>query len=655
MNDSIRRPSAPEARAAMSRGRARAAIIVAGAAVLGLHALAVHHFVPFEAVFGGKMLHGGDYDTHIGQTLRVVEGLHGWGKSWVYDVKLLAGQPEGTIFDADNKGWEVWTYLLLRSGVSLTTAFNSFVWLAMFGAPVIAFIAARLFGLGAAASVLAGAMASTLWFFDSFCHWSWWIGMVAYGFASYFALLPLALFHRFIEHGSWRAAGACAVINGIAHLLHPYSFFMLVVPMLALYLRARGRLSRRAHVGVGLIGVVTVAMNVYWLLPAFAHWHYILDSAFYGATGFRHLLADFFNLLLDPDDSGVIGTRAGFRFLYLGLAIAGLVLMRARRDPRVLPLGAALITLFTLGYLGTYIPGALQLQPYRHVLPLGFFATIPAAAFCELLWRERPFAGLVLPAKAVLVVAAMIGVQHLIGEALYFTPRLVPHPDALIHGDPSPLSAYGFLAPVRERAHVHYGVPPAAWVDSDVDAVVDWVRGNVPAGSRVLAETMSLGERIAWKTDAEVMGGFRERNVQHALANFFRRHGSRPVAGEELVKYLRAYGIGWIITLTQREDFDTNEQLEKLPDIGPWKIYRTRFAVSPFVQGRGQLRATTNSIQVFGTPADQDVVISYHWHESLRCTPGCRVERSPIRYDPVGFIRVPAPHPADFIIYNSYR
>ena len=655
MNDSIRRSLAPEVRAVMNRNRTLAATAVAAAAVLGLHALAADHFIPFEAVFGGKMLHGGDYDTHIGQTLRVVEGLHGWGKSWVYDVKLLAGQPEGTIFDADNKGWEVWTYLWLRAGVSLTTAFNSFVLLAMLGAPVIAFISARLFGLGAAASVLAGAMASTLWFFDSSCHWSWWIGMVAYAFAAYFALLPFALFYRFIEHGSWRAGVACALVNGVAHLLHPYTFFMLVVPMGALYLRARSRLSRRTHAGVVLIAILTVALNLYWLLPAFAHWHYILDSAFYGATGVRHLVADFFNLLIDPDDTGVIGTRTGFRFLYLALAIAGLVLLRARRDSRVLPLGTAVATLFTLAYFGAYIPGALQVQPYRHAMPLGFFATIPAAAFCEVLWRERPFAGLGLPAKAVLVIAAMVGIQHVVAEALYFTPRLLPQPGNMIHGDASPLSAYGHLAVSQERAHVHYGVPPAAWVDSDVDSIVEWVKANVPAGSRVLAETMSLGERIAWKTDVEVMGGFRERNVEHALANFFRHHGSKPVASEEFVKYLRAYGIGWIITLSEREDFESNEQLEKLPDVGPWNVYKTRFAVSPFLQGRGHLRARTNSIQVFGTPADQDIVLSYHWHESLRCTPGCRVERSPIRYDPVGFIRVPAPHPADFIVYNSYR
>ena len=70
---------------------------------------------------------GHDFNTHIEQTWRVLEGLRGWGKSWVYDVQLLAGQPNGVFFDADNKAWELWTYALTLLGVPQGWAFNSFV------------------------------------------------------------------------------------------------------------------------------------------------------------------------------------------------------------------------------------------------------------------------------------------------------------------------------------------------------------------------------------------------------------------------------------------------------------------------------------------------------------------------------------------------
>src|SRR5690606_1450831 len=58
--------------------------------------------------FGGARLltntpaAGFDFDTHISQVWRVLEGLQGHGRTWVYDVQHLAGHPNGTIFDADN-------------------------------------------------------------------------------------------------------------------------------------------------------------------------------------------------------------------------------------------------------------------------------------------------------------------------------------------------------------------------------------------------------------------------------------------------------------------------------------------------------------------------------------------------------------------------
>jgi hypothetical protein len=328
--------------------------------------------------------------------------------------------------------------------------------------------------------------------------------------------------------------------------------------------------------------------------------------------------------------------------------------LRSRRHPSALPLGCAVATMIVLGYFAGLIPGSEQVQPYRHVLPLSFFVTLPAAAFCEHVWRTRALHGLARPAQVVLAIAALVAFQHLAGQALYFLPKLVPEPGESIHGNPSVLSAYGFLRRPDAPGQPHFGVPHDDWAELRLDEVVDWVAKNVPAGSRVLAETMTLGERIAWKTKVEVMGGFRERNLQHALANLFRVYGTRPVRNADLAHYLRTYAIGWVITLNERKDFDDSQVLERLPDVGYWRIYRTRPRVSPFLQGSGRLRARTNTIEVHGSRPDQDLVLSYHWHEALRCTPQCKIERFKIHHDPVGLIRIRAPHPASFRIYNGY-
>jgi hypothetical protein len=627
---------------------------LAAALVFGLHLVLVNHFLPLGSVFTHKLIQGGDYDTHIGQTFRVIEGLRGWGRPWVYDVKLLAGQPEGVIFDADNKGWELFTYVLSKLGVNEAVAFNSFVWCAMLCCPLIVLVSARLFGLGAGGAVLAAAMASTLWFFDSFCHWQWWIGMVAYALASYLALLPLALFNRFVETGAFWAAAASALANGIAHLIHPYTFFILAVPMLALFVRGMRHSPRTTGLAaLGLVSV-TIAINLYWLLPAFAHWHYILNSAYFCDTGFDHLISDFFDLLRDPDDSGVIGTRAGFRFFYLGLALCWLGTAYARRDRRLLVFGSSLAALFVLGYLGSHVPGGLQIQPYRHVLPLAFAAVIPAAAFCEQLWVTHAFAQLAAPLKALLAASAIFTFQHLGIEALYFLPKIVPDARRIAHDQASPISKYGFLA-APEVTHVFYGLPVEPWIENYPDEVAAWVEKNLPPGARVLAETTALGERLAWQTHVEVIGGFLERNLEHAQGNFFRHYEHRDIESTELANYLRSFNIGWVITQNRRDDLERAAILEQLPPIRGWSVYRTRIPLSPFLSGSGSLQASTNTIQVAGTNPRQLLVLSYHWHESLRCTPGCRVERQPIKYDGVGFIRIPSPHPASFAIFNSYK
>ncbi|TPW00778.1 MAG: Uncharacterized protein FD124_3919, partial [Alphaproteobacteria bacterium] len=141
-----------------------------------VHLALLVHFLPPSLVFGKEPITGDDYDLHIGQVWRVVEGLDGWGKSWVYDAKQFAGKPAGVISDAGSKAWELWTFAGWKLGLHRGTAFNTFVLLAFLLAPLLPFVAARLFGLNRRAALLTATLASALWYFDSFAHWLWWVG-----------------------------------------------------------------------------------------------------------------------------------------------------------------------------------------------------------------------------------------------------------------------------------------------------------------------------------------------------------------------------------------------------------------------------------------------------------------------------------------------
>jgi hypothetical protein len=369
-----------------------------------------------------------------------------------------------------------------------------------------------------------------------------------------------------------------------------------------------------------------------------------------------HLVADFFSILLNPTDTGVIGTRTGFRFLLCGLAIAGIVAARKAHDTRLTPLAITLVFLLVLAYLGGVIPGARQIQPYRHVLPAGFVAAILAAAFIERLVTSGALSALPGSVRGAGLVVCLVGAQHLSRDVLYFMPSLVPEAPNLIDDTPSPITGYGYLSHFTKPEHLPFRIPHADLLQVGIDGIVDWVQEHVEPGQRIAVENAVLGERIAWKTDVEVLGAFRERNIGHAYANFFRRFGDEHVESDVLRQYVRTFGVSFFLVREPRKDLDAaTELMRRVPGPPGAYVYRVLEPSGFIIDGPGRVRASTNRIELSGTDPKNSVVLSYHFHESLVCRPDCRVERFDVPLDEVGLIHIPAPHPASMVIENSYR
>lgn len=622
-------------------------LVVAAVLLLAFHVGWFLYFVPPAAWWSDTPIPGVDFETHVSQTWRFLEAMDGWGRSWLYDPRLLAGYPHGVIFDADNKGWEVWTWALRGLGLSAGFAFNLFVALAHLGVLVVVYASARLFELGRRGALIACALASLLWFFDSFSHWCWWIGMVAYAIAGYLGLLPLALFYRWLrDRRAWQAV-ACALALALAHLVHPYMFVILAPPMLALYARHARGLGARGHLAVLGIAGLTVAVNAWWLGLAARFWHYILDSGYFGQSGPSWVLADYLGLVLDTATSGLVGTRTGFRFLAIGTAAVALWQWRRARDPRFLPFAVGLAAMAVLAYMSGYLWLCRQIQPYRHVLPLAFFAVIPAAAALDAAVRERLWRTWPRSALVALALLALPATQLVLREIIYFTPGALPEVAPLYSGEWQPLTASGY------PQHPDYRLQAPT---DEHEALASWVRATDDGQSRFLIEEPAVGERLHWQTDAQIVGGFLYRNLQHSMANLFRRRKQGVAGDDELRTYFETYAIGHVIISGRAAWWDRRPAVvTPVAKIGHHRIYRTTIAPNLVQRGGGTARARPNEIAVTGSAPDTDLVLRFHWHEHLVCEPGCEVAREPIDgFDPVGFIRVPAPHPADLVIRNRY-
>jgi hypothetical protein len=649
-------PQTPPAKPAVPWWRRRL-LFPALAVLLGLAHLAyVFHVEPPAAMFSSQPISGRDYDIHINQAWRVTEALDQFGRAWAWDPQVLAGFPVGTVFDADNKAWVLWTWSLTGLGLPKGTAFNLFLLLSHLLLPLLVYWSARLFDLSPLSSLLAVALALSVWFFDGFVRWAWWEGMVAYAFGSYLCLPVLALFHRFLAHRRRRHAVLLTLFLALAHLVHPFVFFVLAPPMLLMYATAFRTLRPVHHLAVAGAAVATLAANGWWLRVALEHWHYVisakeLGASYLGAGRIDHLLTDWLGLVSDRAVTGGAGMRSGFRFLTLGAALITLVLWRKERDGRFRLFAAVLPLLLGLTYLGSYLPPLREVQPYRFVIPALFLAVIPAAALAGEVARRRALAGLPWFAWALGAVIVAAAVPRLVRDVLYFTEALVPATAALEEENPRITDTIGF-GNIGYPEHKEFRHGPMPW---DHAQIADWFEEHTDGSGRVMVEHWTLGEMLAWKTKAQVLGGFRLRNLQHNAANFFRFHPIAAPPPGVLERYMDDYAVKWLVASFTHQRFEARADLfEPVAEIGIHRIFVSKREVSFFARNRGRVKASLNRLSVKGTVPDEDVVLRFHWHEKLRCEPDCRVEREPLAGNPVGFIRVPAPHPADFHIRLRY-
>lgn len=619
--------------------------------VLALHLVLLQEHLPWSAAMSDQPIAGDDYDTHLGQTYRLLGALRSAGKHWAYAPTLLAGFPAGAIFDADNKGWAYFTYGVSGLfGVSPARAHNLFVYLAGLLPPFLGMLGAFLFRLGFAPMVLSGMLFSCLFFFDSFTHWCYYVGMVAYTAASMVAVVPLGLLYRFVSERRFHYGLWCALILAVAHTLHPYTFFIVALPMVVMVVRARRALGWAGWGMVGGIVATTVAVNAPWLHASLIHWPYILDSGYFALGGLRIFFADMFNLLVSPIDTGVIGTRVSLRFAAAILTLGTLVSWYRSNDERLWSLGLAAAFVFALGYLGAYVPGLEQIQPYRHVVPAGFLMALPASWLVVEALRSPAVRLLPLPGKVLGLCLLFLSSQQFVEHAFYLLPHRMPALDPLLDGTEVPYDASG------NSPRVPLILPHASYFHQGVAELNNWAHRYVGTRGRVVVEEFALGERMGWDGQVDVIGGFRLRNLVHAYSNILRLQQGRVISEAQLRDYVQTYGVTHLIMYSEHPEFDRMPGLlEPLGRHYYRRLYRVRSPTTKIAGSGGTVIPSLNRLQVQGTAGQSDLVLRYHYHPALRCRPHCQLRREPIAGpDPVGFIRVPAPHPSDFEIYNGY-
>ena len=632
----------------------RGVFLLAAAAILALHVGLIVVACPPSVVFGDRPYGVSDYQTHYQQTHTLGQAIERFGRSWVYDPNLLAGVPAGLFFDVDNKGHALFTYALTRAGLSQPAAFNLFTPLSSLLAPLCLLWAARLLRIGRGGQLWALGLGVALWHFDSALRYFWSNGMISFSTVAHGALPALALFYRVVQQQRWRFALPLCLLLPLLLLVHAWTFVICVVPMAGLYVIRARRLPLMGHLQVGAVAVAAVLVNGFWLFPALAHLDLLAPAAVLGQANPIYLFADYLGVARLPYRTDFVFLHTSFRLVALLGAIVTLWCWRRERDPRFTCTALGFCWLWGLAYLGAWLPLVRVTEPYRFIAPAMLLCAVLCGPVVSDYLARRPWLRMSLATRAAMALMLVLLGPRVLREALYFLPEASP-PAYLGAGDPAEMGLADFSA--APAASGPFRLTP---LTDDIYRLAAYLRRFCRQEGRVLVREWPVAESLRWTTDLPIIGGFGERRTIHQAANPFRRLGDPRLEGKELAAYVERYAVRYLVVTGMPDP-----RLELRPDLFRLKQtvagYRVHETVRParlVDRGSGRVRASLNRIEVQEARAadGHQLVLRFHHMRTLRCQPGCRLEREPIPLDPAGFIRVVGDPklPARFVVEQRY-
>lgn len=625
------------------RRRSRA-FAVAVCAVVALHVALLATFAPPRVMLSPEPVVTIDYALHWYQVDRASAAFENGGRLWGWDPLQLAGQPAGIADDLTSKGTELFVIALSRLKVAPALAFNLFILLVHLLLPLAGWASARLFGLSRVEALVVHALWLCLWFFDSFVHWAWWVGMITWGFASYGSVLYVALLYRALSDKAAKWWLLLALCGAALTLVHPFVVLALSVPCLLMVAKSWRTLSLRDHGWLWAAVVAAGATALVWIGPTLRFRHYLTDVDTFFNARLEFLFFDFWDLIRDGKQTGG-PVRTVFRMLCF--VAGGVTLHRWWRagDRRAVALGSLVLWCVAFAYLAAYSWWGRQTQPYRQIAPAMLAAALPAAVLlCEVFAPSRlrtyPRA-----AQLALLLLAVVALPRVVRTSLHYLPEALPQQVLRSKLDVLTTPLVGLNEP-KPLTMAHHSALPGHL------AVRDWLAVHHRGRGRVVVSEWVMGEYLAAEArGVPILGGIRERNVPHVDAHLFRLDPEGDLPPAELSAYFRRYAAGFVIMGGEHGPVDARRDLlEPLEVVGGYRIYRVREEPSYFAVGQGRvLSQAVDRIEVEATTPD--VVLRFHYMETLVCEPGCRVEREPVAGDRVGFIRVRGA-PPKFAIVN---
>jgi hypothetical protein len=631
-------------------------------------------FMPPDKLATGPLLDI-DYSLHFYQVTRAQQAFAESGALWSWDPSHLAGYPAGAIEDMSVRGLQLFVIAAAKLGASPAKAFNLFAFLAVAVLPLLALLAGWLYRLSDKEGLILGLLWVLAWHFDSFIHWSWYCGMISWALTMPLSVVALGVVYRlFAAVGtpqgrpkaavtptddagarSWRWLAGGALICALVALLHPLAVIVVAPTAGLIYLRAvrQGR-GLAAHGAAALCALAAIAAALVWLLPSLPFWRYVEGSHVFLRPTPDYLILDWLELQMSKAATGP-SVQTTVRFVALTAGLIGLWRWRREGDVRVLPVATVVLGGTLLAYFGRYLPGGSTAQPYRFIGPALLFACIPAAVLLADLCSRQRLRELSPRSRALVLVLVLLFFPRVVRAVAYFLPGIGPY-QMVEQEMPAPRHPVNVVLGARQLKLQAQGVPKS------FPKIRRWLLEEAKPQGRVLVERYELGEYLAATTNLPIVGGFAYRPFHHGDANWFQYQKARRYERAPFRAYLERYGVSHAIFEQVRWKLENDKKVLKFKETFERLRFRAFEIVDPtgyVLRGKGRVvKQKINELFVEDVQGDE-LVLRFHYMRSLRCTPGCKVERFKVDGDRVGFLRiVPSGGPTlagKLRVYNSYR
>jgi hypothetical protein len=526
--------------------------------------------------------------------------------------------------------------LLAAGGTCSPAAYKLGLFCFLLALPPLLWSAARAAGLGRLEAVPAAGLALLVWWGRP-CQQALMAGDVDILAALVLALCHLALLIGFDRSPRLRYWLGMALTGAAGIYANPSIFLVLLPVFLIYYLIAGPRHGPGWHLGLFLACTLSIGSNALWLMDWLSSWWIHLPLAFPSELLAHRTLRSLWETSLwgTPIDRGLTlcilaaGLIGGFGWGLEGRKVAA----------RTIGLACALFLLLALGGVSWQPLGRFGTE--RLVIGALMLASFPAAHLGAVGYRALSTA---LGSRKLRLVICGLVVSGL------------------------GLAGRNWIVTLYRQIE---GIAPLPLgLTADQQSLVAQLRSRTDASGRILWEERSCElEQSCWTallpvlTDRSYLGGLGPLiSIEHGYARLTDQSlAGRPLrdwSDGELEDFCRRYNVRWIIVWSRanRERLQSWSGIVGHEALASGATLLERPAGSYVLKGSAVWHsANPDRITLTNVvPDDGKVVLSLHYHSSLRVSPSrVRLEREPDAADPIPFVRLRLPAPASLVTISA--